>query len=225
MPMRCLVATLGTLIGGAALAGCATTAAPAAAPAVGPAPVEVTPPEEPPPPAPAPVPRDARGPLSERIAAALDAQAEKNNPSSGSQGLHGLGGLLGASGGQTSSKTTTPDPDVIVTYKIVSSQGKFVTGGLPFALDMHQYELASCLANPALTEKKGSVTATLKFDKDGAPEEPAVSKSTFKDKSITDCVRIALGTVDPASHSANGPDVQANQRATVQVDLERPDGF
>jgi hypothetical protein len=210
--MRPVLPTLVVLV-----TGCAAPPAPvvpaATARAIEVAPVRPEPEEPSAPPAPRPPSPEE---MAEKMAAALDARSARP----AGERRTSLAGL-GLGGGVPPSD----DPDVMVTFKVVSAQGKFVAGGITFALDMHDYSFGHCLTEQGVTERKGSVTATVAFDADGSAVEPVVKSSTFKDRSITECVRSAFKQIDPASHTTNGPDVQANQRATVQVDLERPQGF
>jgi hypothetical protein len=58
-----------------------------------------------------------------------------------------------------------------------------------------------------------------------SPIEPVLQSTTFKEKNLAECVREAFRRVDPVSHTDRDPSAQANNRATVQVHLERPQGF
>ena len=210
--------------------GAASTPPPSAPPRV----VEVVPVhEEPPAPPPKPPPPPTPEELAVRMATALEAGADPTPKGAGiapptPQGGFALGELTSVFGGSTSPPSLwsqREEDDVMVSLKVVSTTGKFIKDGLQFALDMNENRFTSCLVNAQGGERKGSVTVAIAFDREGAPIEPVLQSTTFKEKNLAECVREAFRRIDPVSHTDRDPSAQANNRATVQVNLERPQGF
>lgn len=209
--------------------GAASTPPPSAPPRV----VEVVPVhEEPPAPPPKPPPPPTPEELAVRMASALESGAPPQKGASiappAPQGGFALGELSSVFGGSTSPPSLwsqREEDDVMVSFKIASTTGKFIKDGLQFALDMNEGRFTSCLVSAQGGERKGSVTVAIAFDREGAPIEPVLQSTTFKEKNLAECVREAFRRVDPVSHTDRDPSAQANNRATVQVHLERPQGF
>lgn len=176
--------------------------------------------EEPPPPPPKPPPAPTLDEIATRMASALDGTTEAPDEAPRQTSRGSLSSLFGGAGSSYEDAR-----DVMVSFKIVSTTGKYIKDTLKFALDMNKDALALCLVEAKGGERKGTVTVSLTFDKDGAPTEPALKSTTFKEKNLAQCVREGFRRVDPVSHSDQDPSAQAGNRATVEVSLEKPEGF
>ena len=72
---------------------------------------------------------------------------------------------------------------------------------------------------------RAAVVRASRFDREGTPLEPVLKSTTFKEKNVTECIREDFRNINPVLHSDQDPIVQANNRATVEISVERPQGF